>query len=104
MHVTKIPDYVITINCTNFRDISFNKLTGQVPANFGGMMALQYLYLTDNMLTGDLPAWMLKNKASNKVNMDISYNNFTGNPPSECQQANVNMVSSFSSSNDNSHV
>jgi len=54
------------------------------------------------MLTGDFPSWMLKNKASNKVNMDISYNNFTGNPPSECQQVNLNMVSTFSSSNDNS--
>jgi len=83
-------------------DISFNKLTGQVPVNFGGMVALQYLYLTENMLTGDFPSWMLKNKASNKVNMDISYNNFTGNPPSECQQVNLNMVSTFSSSNDNS--
>jgi len=60
------------------------------------------LYLTENMLTGDFPSWMLKNKASNKVNMDISYNNFTGNPPSECQQVNLNMVSTFSSSNDNS--
>jgi len=65
-------------------------------------VALQYLYLTENMLTGDFPSWMLKNKASNKVNMDISYNNFTGNPPSECQQVNLNMVSTFSSSNDNS--
>ncbi|TKW37091.1 hypothetical protein SEVIR_1G025800v4 [Setaria viridis] len=98
----EIPSYLGRMQYLKVLDISFNKLTGQVPANFGGMMALQYLYLTDNMLTGDLPAWMLKNKASNKVNMDISYNNFTGNPPSECQQANVNMVSSFSSSNDNS--
>ncbi|CAL5022996.1 unnamed protein product [Urochloa decumbens] len=98
----EIPSYLGQMLYLKVLDISFNKLTGQVPPDFGVMVALQYLYLTDNMLTGDLPAWMLKNKASNKVNMDISYNNFTGNPPSECQQANVNMVSSFLSSNDNS--
>ncbi|KXG29874.1 hypothetical protein SORBI_3004G102100 [Sorghum bicolor] len=97
----EIPSYLGQMQYLKVLDLSFNKLSGKVP-NFGAMMALQYLYLTDNMLTGDLPAWMLKNKASNKVNMDISYNDFTGNPPSECQQANVNMVSSFSSSNNNS--
>jgi hypothetical protein len=35
---------------------------------------LENRYLTDNMLTGDLPAWMLKNKASNKVNMCVFLN------------------------------
>ncbi|KAL5228220.1 hypothetical protein ABZP36_016485, partial [Zizania latifolia] len=50
-------------------DLSFNKLTGQIPENFIGMGELQYL--------------------------DVSYNNFMGNPPAQCQQANVNMVSSF---------
>nr|CAB3446209.1 unnamed protein product [Digitaria exilis] len=98
----EIPSYLGLMQYLKVLDISFNKFTGQVPPTFEGMRALQYLYLTDNMLTGDLPAWMLKNEASNKVNMDISYNNFTGNPPSDCQQANVNMVSSFSTSNDNS--
>ncbi|CAL5059266.1 unnamed protein product [Urochloa decumbens] len=98
----EIPSYLGLMQYLKVLDISFNKLTGQIPINFGGMAALQYLYLTSNMLTGDLPDWMLKNRASNKKNMDISYNDLTGNPPSECQQANVNMVSSFSSSNDNS--
>ena len=31
-------------------------------------------YLTENMLTGDFPSWMLKNKASNKVNMCVFSN------------------------------
>uniref|UniRef100_A0A0D9VE35 non-specific serine/threonine protein kinase n=2 Tax=Leersia perrieri TaxID=77586 RepID=A0A0D9VE35_9ORYZ len=97
----EIPDYLGQMQYLILMDLSFNRLTGQIPKSFGEMGALQYLYLTDNMLTGDLPGWMLKNKASNKVNMDVSYNNFTGNPPNECQQANVNMVSSFSSSNNN---
>ena len=43
MHiVTKPTDYIVSVNCTNFRDLSFNKLSGKVP-NFGAMMALQYL-------------------------------------------------------------
>ncbi|KAG8058544.1 hypothetical protein GUJ93_ZPchr0002g25551 [Zizania palustris] len=94
----EIPNYLGQMQHLKVLDLSFNKLTGQIPENFIGMGELQYLYLTDNMLTGDLPGWMLKNKASNKVNMDVSYNNFMGNPPAQCQQANVNMVSSFSSS------
>ncbi|KQJ94159.1 probable LRR receptor-like serine/threonine-protein kinase At1g53440 isoform X2 [Brachypodium distachyon] len=98
----ELPVYLGQMQYLKVLDLSFNKFSGQIPVNFGGMAALQFLYLTDNMLTGDLPAWMLKNKASNKVNMDVSYNDFTGNPPTECQQANVNMVSSFSFSNDNS--
>lgn len=38
------PDYKVSVNCTNFRDLSFNKLTDKVPVNFGAMMALQYLW------------------------------------------------------------
>ncbi|CAM0946050.1 unnamed protein product [Alopecurus aequalis] len=98
----ELPSYLGQMQYLKVLDLSFNKFSGQIPAEFGGMMALQFLYLTDNMLTGDFPAWMLKNKASNKVNMDVSDNDFTGNPPTECQQANVNMVSSFSASNDSS--
>uniref|UniRef100_A0A0D9VE42 non-specific serine/threonine protein kinase n=1 Tax=Leersia perrieri TaxID=77586 RepID=A0A0D9VE42_9ORYZ len=73
----EIPDYLGQMQYLILMDLSFNRLTGQIPKSFGEMGALQYLYLTDNMLTGDLPGWMLKNKASNKVNMDVSYNNFT---------------------------
>uniref|UniRef100_A0A0E0CID8 non-specific serine/threonine protein kinase n=1 Tax=Oryza meridionalis TaxID=40149 RepID=A0A0E0CID8_9ORYZ len=73
----EIPPYLGQMQYLILMDLSFNKLTGQIPQNFDRMVALQLQYL------------------------DVSYNNFTGNPPNECQQANVNMVSSFSSSNDN---
>uniref|UniRef100_A0A0E0NC54 non-specific serine/threonine protein kinase n=1 Tax=Oryza rufipogon TaxID=4529 RepID=A0A0E0NC54_ORYRU len=75
----EIPPYLGQMQYLILMDLSFNKLTGQIPQNFDRMVALQlqYLYLSDNMLTGDLPGWMLKNKASNKVNMDVSFNNFT---------------------------
>ncbi|KAJ4808504.1 Leucine-rich repeat transmembrane protein kinase [Rhynchospora pubera] len=95
----EIPSYLGQMMYLVVLDLSFNQLTGHIPANFEQLYTLEYLYLTNNMLTGDIPAWMLRNKASNKVNMDISYNNFTGNPPTDCQQANVNMVSSFSAAN-----
>uniref|UniRef100_A0A0D9YPP6 non-specific serine/threonine protein kinase n=1 Tax=Oryza glumipatula TaxID=40148 RepID=A0A0D9YPP6_9ORYZ len=73
----EIPPYLGQMQYLILMDLSFNKLTGQIPQNFDRMVALQLQYL------------------------DVSFNNFTGNPPNECQQANVNMVSSFSSSNDN---
>ncbi|XP_020082371.1 probable LRR receptor-like serine/threonine-protein kinase At1g53430 [Ananas comosus] len=97
----EIPPYLGEMKYLKVLDLSFNSLTGQIPQNFEQLGALEYMYLTNNMLTGDIPDWMLRNKASNKVNMDISYNNFTGSPPTDCQQANVNMVATFSSSNNN---
>ncbi|XP_078176917.1 putative LRR receptor-like serine/threonine-protein kinase At1g53430 isoform X4 [Carex rostrata] len=95
----EIPPYLGQMMYLVVLDLSFNELTGRIPANFEQLYTLQYLYLTGNMFTGDIPPWMLRNKVSNKVNMDISYNNFTGNPPTACQQGNVNMVSTFSSLN-----
>lgn len=96
----QIPPYLGQMKYLKVLDLSFNNLTGQIPENFEGLDELEYLYLTDNTLTGDIPSWMLRNKRSNKVNMDISYNNFTGGTPTDCQQANVNMVATFSSSKD----
>ncbi|KAJ3692105.1 hypothetical protein LUZ60_012455 [Juncus effusus] len=97
----KIPDYLGRMQYLVVLDLSFNELSGLVPANLEYVTTLEYLYLTNNGFTGDIPPWMMRNKASNKVNMDISYNNFTGidNPPVDCQQVNVNMVASFTSSN-----
>uniref|UniRef100_A0A2P2MVJ8 non-specific serine/threonine protein kinase n=1 Tax=Rhizophora mucronata TaxID=61149 RepID=A0A2P2MVJ8_RHIMU len=79
------------------RDLSFNMLTGQIPDSFESLENLKYMFLTNNSLTGVIPAWIMNNKR----NMDISYNNFTGSVQFGCQQSSVNLVSSLSSS-DNS--
>ncbi|XP_062094635.1 probable leucine-rich repeat receptor-like serine/threonine-protein kinase At3g14840 isoform X3 [Humulus lupulus] len=64
-------------------DLSFNKLEGPLP-NFQ-ILPLSYIYLTSNLLSGPIPAWMnISGDAS--MNIDISYNNFSEiSEPSTCQ-------------------
>ncbi|AQK70370.1 putative LRR receptor-like serine/threonine-protein kinase [Zea mays] len=77
-----------------------NQLAGSIPPELGNIISLQRLVLRNCSIYGEIPSYLGQMQYL-KV-LDISYNDFTGNPPSECQQANVNMVSSFSSSNNNS--
>ncbi|XP_058100934.1 probable LRR receptor-like serine/threonine-protein kinase At1g53440 isoform X3 [Magnolia sinica] len=80
-------------------DLSFNNLTGKFPENFDLSPSINFMYLTNNKLTGDIPEWILRSTAR----LDISNNNFTGPPPpSNCQQGNVNLVSSYSSTESSS--
>ncbi|KAL2538644.1 receptor like protein 34 [Forsythia ovata] len=83
--------------------LSFNQLTGGLPANVGNLTRLKYLYLANNRLTGELPD-ELGNLKLQKVNvhnnslfgtipismfsistmkmMELSANQFSGNLPS----------------------
>ncbi|RWR86453.1 putative LRR receptor-like serine/threonine-protein kinase isoform X2 [Cinnamomum micranthum f. kanehirae] len=91
----EIPEFIGN-NMVNLKslDLSFNNLTGKIPENFGALSSINYMYLTNNMLTGNIPQWIL----SSQGRLDISNNNFTGpNPPTNCQQGNVNLVASYSS-------
>ncbi|KAG6484460.1 hypothetical protein ZIOFF_052978 [Zingiber officinale] len=56
-----------------------------------------FRFLTNNKLSGSIPSWILR---SNN-NLDLSYNFFNGSTPAFCQQHKVNLVSSFSSTNEN---
>ncbi|XWS10161.1 hypothetical protein CRYUN_Cryun39dG0051700 [Craigia yunnanensis] len=76
-------------------DLSFNHLTGQIPVTLQNLAKLDYLFLTNNSLTGAVPGWIL----DSDNNIDLSYNNFTSSSQISCQQAKVNLVSGFSSSN-----
>ncbi|KAK4794652.1 hypothetical protein SAY86_012646 [Trapa natans] len=95
-----IPSYLGEVTATTLKtlDLSFNRLTGSVPDSFSNLDALNYLFLTNNSLSGTVSSWIL----NNNQNLDLSYNNFTGSSPSNCQHSNVNLVSSFSSSESNS--
>ncbi|XP_062094636.1 probable leucine-rich repeat receptor-like serine/threonine-protein kinase At3g14840 isoform X4 [Humulus lupulus] len=78
-----IPPSISTLaNLINL-DLSFNKLEGPLP-NFQ-ILPLSYIYLTSNLLSGPIPAWMnISGDAS--MNIDISYNNFSEiSEPSTCQ-------------------
>ncbi|KAJ6801716.1 putative LRR receptor-like serine/threonine-protein kinase isoform X2 [Iris pallida] len=94
----QLPDYIGSMNKLDTLDLSFNNLSGTIPGTFVGLQSTNYIFLTNNMLQGSIPHWIL----SSKYNLDVSYNNFTGTPaPPDCQQGNVNLMSSYSST-DNS--
>ncbi|KAL8087885.1 hypothetical protein AgCh_037864 [Apium graveolens] len=79
-------------------DLSFNKLTGQIPDSLEPLN-LKILYLNNNLLTGKVPSWM----STSRNNFDLSYNNFTQTPANySCQPSHLNLVSSRSSSTNNS--
>ncbi|KAJ8625733.1 hypothetical protein MRB53_034263 [Persea americana] len=67
-------------NCPG--DLGINNLTGETPTNFDGLSATVFMFLTNNMLTGEVPKWILKSN----INIDSSYYNFTRSPPSNCAQ------------------
>ncbi|KAH7651405.1 Non-specific serine/threonine protein kinase protein [Dioscorea alata] len=95
----ELPMYIGNMKMLYILDLSFNVLTGQLPGSLQSLPYLKYLFLNNNKLTGAIPDWML---TSAEIHVDISYNSFNAsNAPSECSTGIVNMVSSFSSSNDN---
>lgn len=94
----QIPDYIGDMVMLLTLDLSFNNLSGEIPSTFISLQRLKYMYLTNNFLGGSIPNWIL----SSNQNFDISYNNFSGPSwPTGCQQANVNLVASFSSTDSN---
>ncbi|KAF9618123.1 hypothetical protein IFM89_000239 [Coptis chinensis] len=72
-------------------DLSFNRLTGVIPETFAQLTTLQFMFLTNNTLTGQISPWI----SGTRHNFDISYNNFTGTSQSNCRENNLNAISSF---------
>ncbi|CAI0409253.1 unnamed protein product, partial [Linum tenue] len=93
-----IPDNFGEITKLKTLDLSFNSLTGTIPATLQSPKSLEYMFLNNNSLSGEVPGWVLNSKDS----FDLSYNNFTGRAQPSCQQLDVNLVSSYSSSVSNS--
>ncbi|CAJ2659533.1 unnamed protein product [Trifolium pratense] len=80
-------------------DLSFNKLSGTIPMTFANMsnadINLTYIFLTGNLLTGQVPAW------GKKVWVDLSYNNFNISQGSQmCEDEKVNLFSPSWAHND----
>ncbi|XP_020538911.1 probable LRR receptor-like serine/threonine-protein kinase At1g53440 isoform X2 [Jatropha curcas] len=98
-----IPPYIGEMTTIKQLDLSFNRLTGPIPNTFQRFSQssadLDYMFLTNNSLTGAIPGWIL----SSKKNLDLSYNKFMGSIPLGCQQTQVNLVSGFSSSDNNAN-
>ncbi|KAI4388245.1 hypothetical protein MLD38_000591 [Melastoma candidum] len=94
-----IPDFIGNKKILDTLDLSFNRLTGEVPAAIQKATKLRFMFLSNNLLSGAVPPWI----ASSFQNFDLSYNNFTGTSPYlSCQQSNINIVSSYSSSGSDS--
>ncbi|XP_028073396.1 probable LRR receptor-like serine/threonine-protein kinase At1g07650 [Camellia sinensis] len=81
------------------RDLSFNHLSGEIPTSFVQLAKVDFMYLTGNQLTGQIPGWIL----SRNKNVDISYNNFTweSSSPVECPRGSVNLVETYSAASTN---
>ncbi|XP_076923015.1 putative leucine-rich repeat receptor-like serine/threonine-protein kinase At3g14840 [Bidens hawaiensis] len=95
----EIPDYIWQERELELLDLSFNNLVGRISSNILGR-SLRLVFLTDNMLSGDIPDTLLLNGAS----VDLSYNNLTWqepNQPTYRQNTNfyVNLFRSSSTGN-----
>ncbi|CAH1448598.1 unnamed protein product [Lactuca virosa] len=77
------------------KDVSFNNLVGGISDSVLGR-SLRYVFLTGNMLSGDIPDELLVNGAA----IDLSYNNFTWQEPNQpsCEQNTNTYVNLFRSS------
>ncbi|KAG4398828.1 hypothetical protein GLYMA_08G120302v4 [Glycine max] len=96
-HITgELPIYFWSMKDLNMLDASFNKLVGEIPvaAHVGH---LRFLFLTGNMLSGNVPEPVLMDGSS----VDLSYNNFMWQEPDQpaCRDdlnLNLNLFRSFS--------
>ncbi|KAF3490457.1 hypothetical protein F2Q69_00053819 [Brassica cretica] len=73
-------------------DLSFNRLTGEIPAD---ATAPKYTYLAGNMLSGKVESGPFLTASTN---IDLSYNNFTWSPSCR-ERTHVNTYESSSSRN-----
>ncbi|KAJ0986382.1 hypothetical protein J5N97_004738 [Dioscorea zingiberensis] len=97
----ELPNYIPRMANLKTLDLSFNFLTGRIPESYISLENhISFIFLTNNNLTGAIPDWILNTR---KQLIDISYNSFNGsNAPPDCHRgSNLNVVSSYSSTNDN---
>ncbi|KAK3431115.1 hypothetical protein EUGRSUZ_E02843 [Eucalyptus grandis] len=83
----QIPAYMWKLQNLEFLDLSFNKLTGQIPATIN-LRRIKFIFLTSNLLTGSVPDSILKEGTS----IDLSYNDFAWQGPHQpaCRE-NMNL-------------
>ncbi|CAF2101399.1 probable leucine-rich repeat receptor-like serine/threonine-protein kinase At3g14840 isoform X1 [Brassica rapa] len=96
----ELPAYLGRITSLKLLDLSFNKLSGRVPVTYRALSNVDNIYFTSNMLSGEVPTWMVDN--GDKI--DLTYNDFTNDlRTAECQKNAVNMFSSTSPIVANNH-
>ncbi|KAF0892577.1 hypothetical protein E2562_016873 [Oryza meyeriana var. granulata] len=88
----RISDNLASIDFSKFAslqllDLSFNNITGQVPATLLGLNFLNYLFLGNNSLSGSLPG----SKRPSLSTLDFSYNQLSGNFPPWASEKNLQL-------------
>ncbi|XP_022031773.2 receptor-like protein 13 [Helianthus annuus] len=78
-------------------DLSYNKLSGDIPQELGLLSKIHVLNLSHNQLTGSIPV-NFSNLASIE-SLDLSFNNLTGEVPSEFTKLNSLAVFNVSFNN-----
>ena len=63
-------------------DGSFNRLTGQIPSEFGHLTELTLFFVQNNLLTGSMPASMAHMTSLRQV--DVSYNSLVSGANNLC--------------------
>ncbi|KAM7498585.1 hypothetical protein LguiA_022999 [Lonicera macranthoides] len=93
-----LPDFLGEMTKLKILDLSFNKLSGEIPSSFVGLSSTtDYISLSGNLLAGPMPEWMQREGKE----IDLSYNNLTSGSSgvSSCQHRSVNLFGSSSKSN-----
>ncbi|KAK8951528.1 putative LRR receptor-like serine/threonine-protein kinase [Platanthera zijinensis] len=96
----QLPYFIGDMAALKTLDLSFNNISGIIPDNYVALdKSLKFMFLTNNMLSGLIPDWIMRSVH----NIDVSYNRFNGSdPPSSCGTGNLNLVASYSSTDNNS--
>ncbi|EHA8589952.1 hypothetical protein COCNU_scaffold013660G000010 [Cocos nucifera] len=56
----ELPDFIGEMTHLYILDLSFNNLTGSIPKSFDGLQnSIGFMFLTNNMLSGTIPSWIL---------------------------------------------
>ncbi|KAL6890310.1 hypothetical protein ACP4OV_009073 [Aristida adscensionis] len=76
---------------TTYLDISHNQISGRLPENME-FMSLEWLYLSSNELTGQIPSLLPRNLSM----LDLSLNSLSGNLPSKFGTPNLIALDLFS--------
>ncbi|KAF8110468.1 hypothetical protein N665_0083s0032 [Sinapis alba] len=96
----ELPAYLGPITSLLLLDLSFNKLSGPIPVAYSTLVDVDNIYFTSNMLSGEVPNWMVDKGEK----IDLAYNRFTNDlTTAECQRNDVNMFSSTSPLVANNH-
>ncbi|KAG6642339.1 hypothetical protein CIPAW_09G135900 [Carya illinoinensis] len=84
----EIPGYIWRMNSLRILDLSFNKLSGELPSVIS-TESWKFIFLSGNSMSGDVPESILKKG----TNVDLSYNNFTWQSEEQpaCQTKDLNL-------------